>query len=339
MPHRTQSEYVHALDPFGFLGGSQPEESAARATPTSPPASTIPKSESSSEKHEPTASSASGTSSTMTTTSNNIVGTPGHDTVQPSWTSTSVSQISDNGATPTDQLTPKQTAGSTNQASSGMNSWKIIGIGIVTFVGILTLIIGFTFHDTWWDKLLRPAILGKRDKNVGFGEVLIPDWKRRSWRFNIEEKEGADRYPSDPSLVRVNMTQGLHSKSTLVNEDELDEKPRGPDGSQLSFPLPPISPFPLRREPSTKSDSDSAFKHQESNQNDSSILPSPPPVHAQNRSSLKAIGLPSMLQYGAKDSGDDISSKMSDERRKSRSSLRVTRNDLGQTSSIYGGIV
>lgn len=344
MPHHIHSADVYALDPFGFLGGNQPEETRSREGPPVSSSSVSSKAETSTEQHTSISTSTVG-SSTSTITSNSDSSPADEETVLPSWTPTTSAEASSDSATPTDNLTPKQTTSNASQASSGMNSWKIIGIGIVTFVGVLTLIIGFTFHDSWWNNLLRPMILGRRNKNDGIGEELIPDWRRRSWGFGVDEKEGAEGYPGISGVLKVNIGQGLHSSNTLVDGNDLDEKAREASGN-LAFPLPPVSPFPLRRSPSTKSNSESKAMAdsggQKLQQDIASILPSPPPVHAPNRSSLNAIGLPSVYQYNhyhnetslTKDSDSPIPRA----NRRSRASLRASKSDFGRTNSVYGGI-
>lgn len=188
-------------------------------------------------------------------------------------------------------------------------------------------------------------ILGRRNKNDGIGEEFIPDWRRRSWGFGIDEKEGAEGYPGTSDVLKVNISQGLHSSNTLVNGNDLDEKPREASGN-LAFPLPPVSPFPLRRTPSTKSHSESKamadFGGQELQQDIASILPSPPPVHAPNRNSLNAIGLRSVYQYNHNHNQTTLT-KESDPPipradRRSRASLRASKSDFGRMNSVYGGI-
>lgn len=344
MPHHTHSADVYALDPFGFLGGNQPEESRSRENSPSTSSYVSSKAETSTDQHA-SISSSTVSSNTATITSNSISGPVEEETVLPSLTSATSAEAPTDSATSTDKLTPKQTASNASQASSGMNSWKIIGIGIVTFVGVLTLIIGFTFHDSWWNNLLRPMILGRRNKNDGIGEEFIPDWRRRSWGFGIDEKERAEGYLGTSDVLKVNISQGLHSSNTLVNGNDLDEKPREASGN-LAFPLPPVSPFPLRRTPSTKSNSESKAMidsgGQELQHNIVSILPSPPPVHAPNRNSLNAIGLPSVYQYNHNHNQatltNESDSPIPRANRRSRASLRASKSDFGRTNSVYGGI-
>ncbi|KAH8110600.1 hypothetical protein DFH11DRAFT_1490277, partial [Phellopilus nigrolimitatus] len=82
------------------------------------------------------------------------------------------------------QLSSTTTSPSANanagSSGSSMNSWKIIGIGVLAFAGIVGLVLGFVFHDA----LLRPLrnCAGRRAGWRGMrDEQLVPDWNRRSW--------------------------------------------------------------------------------------------------------------------------------------------------------------
>ncbi|KAL5519440.1 hypothetical protein ACEPAH_1123 [Sanghuangporus vaninii] len=230
----------YALDPFGFLQITQQEgqeaaggdhqagkqTSTSKATETTSNGATATASKSTSNANPSTAAGHSGTETKPESSTS----------VKPETNAAQSSTIQSNNAhfatttnaSPEAAPTQKGTDRKSDFSGSSMNSWKIIGIGIMSVAGVALLVIGTAFHDAIFRALCRPY---RRRK--GGEEVLVPDWRRGSWRF------GDDGY-------------GLE-KPSFNDQDE--EGPRIPEGEKgnLAFPLPPVSPFPLRRTPSANS--------------------------------------------------------------------------------------
>ncbi|OCB89026.1 hypothetical protein A7U60_g3834 [Sanghuangporus baumii] len=267
----------YALDPFGFLQSTRQEgqETAGGDHQTGKQTSTSKATEATSNGATATASkstsnanssTATGRSSTETKPESSTSAKPETNAAQSSATQSNNAQFATTthaspGAAPTQKGTDRKS----DSSGSSMNSWKIIGIGIMSVAGVTLLVIGTAFHDAIFRALCRSY---RRRK--GGEEVLVPDWHRGSWRF------GDDGY-------------GLE-KPSFNDQDE--EGPRIPEGEKgnLAFPLPPVSPFPLRRTPSANSRPSEpgpagvgaavtdTMKAQGSSY---SVLPSPPGLHTQ----------------------------------------------------------
>ncbi|KAL5494769.1 hypothetical protein ACEPAI_231 [Sanghuangporus weigelae] len=267
----------YALDPFGFLQSTQKggQEAAGGDHQTGQQTSTSKTTEATSNGATATASkstsnasssTATGHSGTETKPESSISAKPETNAAQSSTTQSNNAQLAtSSNASPGAAPTQKGTDLKSDSTGSSMNSWKIIGIGIMSVAGVALLVIGTAFHDAIFRALCRPY---RRRK--GGEEVLVPDWRRGSWRF------GDDGY-------------GLE-KHSFNDQDE--EGPRIPEGEKgnLAFPLPPVSPFPLRRTPSANSRPSEpvlagvgaagtdTMKALSSNY---SILPSPPGLYTQ----------------------------------------------------------
>ena len=97
---------------------------------------------------------------------------------------------------------------SDSSSGSGMNSWKIIGIGVMSVAGVTLLVIGTAFHDA-----IFRALCGSFRRRKEGEEDLVPDWHRGSWRF------GEDGY-------------GMEKSSDIHHQDE--EGPRIPEGEKAN---------------------------------------------------------------------------------------------------------
>ncbi|KAL5533745.1 hypothetical protein ACEPAG_205 [Sanghuangporus baumii] len=230
----------YALDPFGFLQSTQQggQESASEDHQSGKQTSTSKATEATSNDATATASKSTSNASSSTATGHSGTeakpesSTPAKsetNAAQSSATQSNNAQFATTtngspGAAPTQKGTDRKS----DSSGSSMNSWKIIGIGIMSIAGVALLVIGTAFHDAIFRALCQPY---RRRK--GGEEILVPDWRRGSWRF------GDDGY-------------GLE-KCSFNDQDE--EGPRIPEGEKgnLAFPLPPVSPFPLRRTLSTNS--------------------------------------------------------------------------------------
>ncbi|EJC98759.1 uncharacterized protein FOMMEDRAFT_23557, partial [Fomitiporia mediterranea MF3/22] len=85
-----------------------------------------------------------------------------------------------NAATPTSSspvASPSYTKKSDAASGSSMNSWKVIGIGVLAFAGIVMLVLGTAFQDSIVHAICSPF----RHSKAGSEEVLVPDWRRGSW--------------------------------------------------------------------------------------------------------------------------------------------------------------
>ncbi|THH09324.1 hypothetical protein EW145_g2103 [Phellinidium pouzarii] len=259
-PPQTGNAFI--IDPFGFIGGDDNDDGQPDATATKKEGASTDANMGMSKTIETMI-----TSSTSTT-SGTIMSTSTTDASESEMaTSASMQPSSDANGTPSPTTSPNSDTNASAQPESNssgisMNLWKIIGIGVLAFGGIIMLVIGFIFHDSLWRAVRRVRRHGE--------ELLIPDWKRGSWRFS---GDGDDALEKDEVRTRI----------------EENEK----DG--LFFPLPPVSPFPLRRVPSANANSIVAKKNSgvgtvgstTGNVSDMhvqgsgySIIPSPPPAHA-----------------------------------------------------------
>ena len=253
---RLPRQYLAAADdplnPFGFLTGTEDNDSAVtEATDTGDTSTTIH------TKHI----------STSTSVTSSLAGTRTTSSGTMTDSATAALATSSTVRTNPDSLTSSTTASASSSAAPaqtyassdpGPDSWKIIGIGVLAFTGVAIIILGVTFFDSWWSTFLRPIVLGK-DKNRHGKEELIPDWERRSWRIGIEEKD--DRYPSVASLPSIlRMGDGKEGGRALYGGGCAAVMPehRSPDdeaspylSNNLNFPMPPTkAPFPLHRQPS-----------------------------------------------------------------------------------------
>lgn len=292
---QTQTGHDYAVDPFGFLG-----DTGVNPTPDNEPPPTRPSDDMKTEDKKSTDSHMGSTSATATssTTSQSTATTI---TSQP--TSSASASPASSYILPTQmtgQSTPK-TAATANASSSGMSTgaWKIVGIGVVSAIGIVVLVVGFVFHDRLFGAILH------RSKDE---EKFVPDWKRGSWMPETEEDE----------VPRIN------------------EK-----GSPLEFPLPPVSPFPLRRDLSRTGNASAATlvgsdygKGYGSTASvrvlgsDFSIIPSPPPPVHISVTKTSTSGYPS----------SPLSASPLTAERDRSPAIQKTHKDTTPEEDAYGGI-
>jgi len=117
---------------------------------------------------------------------------------------------------PSDAWLPEET-GDVRDASTTppdeLKQWKVIGIAVITITFIAIVVLAVTFFDSWW-TFLRAAICGKRrgGKKKEFvypfgGEMMVPDWDKRSWEFKLASEDG-HRYPTMTSLESIVKEKG-----------------------------------------------------------------------------------------------------------------------------------
>lgn len=87
-----------------------------------------------------------------------------------------------------------------------LTEWKVIGIAVITITFIGTVILAFSFFDSWWgfvcDALCGGRGRGNRRGMKRGGEELVPDWEKRSWEFRLASEDG-HRYPTMSSLESI----------------------------------------------------------------------------------------------------------------------------------------
>ena len=87
-----------------------------------------------------------------------------------------------------------------------LTEWKVIGIAVITITFIGTVILAFSFFDSWWGFVCDAFCGGRGRRNrrgmKHAGEELIPDWEKRSWEFRLASEDG-HRYPTMSSLESI----------------------------------------------------------------------------------------------------------------------------------------
>lgn len=194
------------FDPFGLLDPTPGVPASPADSVLSEPADLDnPSKHSSSSSTGTTSGTTKHTTTTLSfsqTNTNSIIGTPGPvPTAIPTSTEPTTPSTSEDGASSTSSPTPTQT--DTSSASSTPSKWKIIGLGVISFVGVATIILAVVFWDTL-AAFLAPALalcFPRLRSRASMTEQLIPDWRRRSWRIGIEGTD--DRYPSVASFPSI----------------------------------------------------------------------------------------------------------------------------------------
>lgn len=292
---KTRAGNDYMVNPFGVLGDNVAADPAA--TSTKPPEN------SKTEGSENMTSESRSSSTSMTTSSSTSLVTAtstasNDNSISTQHTPVSTLDPSSSLFTTSAQTTSKAVS-NTSTAGLSTGAWKIVGIGVLSAIGIVLLVVAFIFHDKIFGAIMN------RDKDE---EQLVPDWKRGVWT-----PDGDDEGPRTMS-----------------------EK----DGS-MEFPLPPISPFPLRRALSKTGnasastlvnpeyDKDSCVPSVRVQGSDFSIIPSPPPpVHVQR----------SISKASSSSASGYLSSPLGPNYGKTFDAQKTEKNDIVSEDDAYGGI-
>ena len=296
---RTGNNYV--VVPFGVLGDNGANPAVDAPTLTKPPDA----SKTDGDKTTMTENRSSSTSMTTPLLTTSVNPTSTISNVNINTQHTPISTLDPSSSLTTQPLAEQPTLKSTsNPTTAGLSTgaWKIVGIGVLSAIGIVLLVVAFIFHDKIFGAIMN------RGKDE---EQLVPDWKRGVWTPDGDDEEGP----------RV-----------------LSEK-----GGSMEFPLPPISPFPLRRalgkngnaSASTlvnpECDKDSCIPSVRVHGSDFSIIPSPPPpVHVQR--SISKASSSSTSGYLSSPLGPNYG-------RAFEAQKTGGKNDIVSEDDVYGGIV
>lgn len=267
------------FDPFGVIGGNndggenEPKPSEAQpSAPEKPPSPSSTASSATTSKQQSDAAKSSTASSpgstgshqASTSTSTGAAGTTAVSAASDSPGST-VSQSS--ATTSTSTYSAKATNNGNDQASGTSSySWKILGIGVLAFVGVVIIILFSAFWDSVMQAIKRP--FKKRDEE---DEMLVPDWKHGSWRIGVDN-EGC--YPEK--------NPGHFGGDSAIDGGMMEHR-----DEKTGLAFLPVSPFPKRSRPRSGSHGTPVSPglsvgatNAQSVRSDAggySILPSPPP--------------------------------------------------------------
>ncbi|KAI0257408.1 hypothetical protein BJV78DRAFT_1162430 [Lactifluus subvellereus] len=117
--------------------------------------------------------------------------------------------------------------------------WHVIGIAVIVVSVVGTAILVIVFFDQWWGFL--GDVCGRRKKRLGGGrEVLVPDWKRGSWEFKVEDNLPA--YPSFGSPPTLRIQEGAPTHAQLRKAEMPVDQRRDQDTlfDGLTFPPVPV---------------------------------------------------------------------------------------------------
>ncbi|PIL31363.1 hypothetical protein GSI_06062 [Ganoderma sinense ZZ0214-1] len=181
-----------ALDDFGLLkgltGNSHTQTSSATTLVSPTPSGSI----------DERKTSTSSESITISTGTSSVKGTlpPVSYAVQSSYSVTSASSSTSSQSSPTPSPSSMQQP-SNSTVSSTTSEWKIIGVAVIAFSAVATILLLAVFFDQWW-RFIRDLVWRRRNKAAE--EELVPDWEKAQWELRLAKDPELARYPSFASL-------------------------------------------------------------------------------------------------------------------------------------------
>ena len=247
--HRQYVGHVNAIDPFNIIGDGResqdgsPSHSSMHVDETTGKVPQALQTVSQMgisvySKESNVIASSTTTTATLSSNTKDFISSTGTSTLTPlsaqatlratqesGGYSNSKGSTSSNAAQGAAATAPSSPQDNNDSSGSNLNSWKTIGIGVISFMAILGFVLCTAFHDSIL-RVLRQPFMRRRGSRE---DDLVPDWKRASWRIGVE-----DEYST--------------SKQAGSQEDEGPRLGMIEKGNSC-FMLPPVSPFPPRRPP------------------------------------------------------------------------------------------